>query len=253
MSRVHLPVTAQGVAFAPPPSAAIPHAGVPVQPGASSSSVLAGGHRPHDRSEACHAVSRARWRAVVGGRMPSATRLTRMPRSLVLCACVCATLALSGAPLGAADAAALTGTWRSTRDEVPLSTAFDESVWGKGAKSVRTVEMVVRAGGEATLTITRSVVDARGRTVPGSTSVEHADLVIGAVQTSNDVRSTLGVTVKRAERRYPDDPQGTWVLDGLRVAVATFSDDTARIEVRVDTPEGRGSFWETLRRGGRRR
>jgi hypothetical protein len=33
------------------------------------------------------------------------------------------------------------------------------------------------------------------------------------------------------------------------VTVSTFADDSSRIEVRVDTPEGRGSFWETLRRG----
>jgi hypothetical protein len=62
------------------------------------------------------------------------------------------------------------------------------------------------------------------------------------------VRSDLVVTVKTAERRYPDDPAGTWPLDGLRVAVSTFSNDPSRINVRVDTPEGRGSFWETLRR-----
>jgi hypothetical protein len=60
------------------------------------------------------------------------------------------------------------------------------------------------------------------------------------------VRSDLAVTVTHAERRYPDDPSGTWPLDGLRVTVSTFADDPARIEVRVDTPEGPGSFWETL-------
>ena len=44
---------------------------------------------------------------------------------------------------------------------------------------------------------------------------------------------------------------GTWrsaVEERLRVTVSTFSDGPSRIEVRVDTPEGRGSFWETLRR-----
>ena len=54
--------------------------------------------------------------------------------------------------------------------------------------------------------------------------------------------------MKQAERRYPDDPAATWKLDGLRVDVATFSDKPGEIEVRVDFPEGRGSFWETLRR-----
>ena len=71
---------------------------------------------------------------------------------------------------------------------------------------------------------------------------------MGAVQHTIDVRSDLGVTVKNAERRYPDDPAGPWPLDGSRVTVSTFSDDPSRIEVCVDTPEGRGSFGATLRR-----
>ena len=51
--------------------------------------------------------------------------------------------------------------------------------------------------------------------------------------------------------RYPDDPESTWPLDGASVKVVTFSDgDGDSLEVRFDTPEGRGSFWETLRRAG---
>ena len=160
---------------------------------------------------------------------------------------------LNLAPTPAATAApTLTGTWRSAVEETPLSSSFDESVWGKNAKSTRLVEMVVKPDGEATLTVTRKVLDARGREIKAATSVEHADLAIGAVQHSIDVRSDLGTTVKRAERRYPDDPAGTWPLDGLKITVSTFADDASKIEVRVDTPEGRGSFWETLRRGGRK-
>jgi hypothetical protein len=154
--------------------------------------------------------------------------------------------------VAAADTSALSGTWNSAQDELPLSTAFDESVWGKNAKSIRTVQMAIRPSGEATLTVTRKVIDARGRTVAGSTSIEHADLVLGAVENSTGVRSDLDVTVKHAERRYPDDPEGTWKLDGLRVDVTTFSDQADEIEVRVDFPEGRGSFWETLRRTAQR-
>src|SRR5262245_61581849 len=142
------------------------------------------------------------------------------------------------------------GTWRSAPDEMPLSTSFDESVWGKNAKSIRTVEMVVRATGDASLTVTRKVLDGRGRTVAASTSIEHADVVIGPPESSNDVRSELSVTVKSAERRYPDDPTASWALDGLKVGVATFPGEPESIEVRVDFPEGRGSFWETLKRAG---
>ena len=142
----------------------------------------------------------------------------------------------------------ITGTWRSAVEATPLSSSFDESVWGKNAKSTRVVEMSVKSTGDATLTVTRKVLDARGREIKAATSIEQAQLSIGAVQSTIEVRADLAVTVKHAERRYPSDPGGTWPLDGLRVTVSTFSDDPARIEVRVDTPEGRGSFWETLRR-----
>jgi hypothetical protein len=165
-----------------------------------------------------------------------------MSAVLVLLAVLNLAPAATGAP-------AVTGTWRSAVEETPLSTSFDESVWGKNAKSTRVVEMIVKPNGEATLTVTRKILDARGREIKAATSIEHAELTIGAVQHANDVRSDLAVTVKHAERRYPDDPKGTWTLEGLGVTVSTFSDDASRIEVRVDTPEGRGSFWETLRRG----
>jgi len=147
----------------------------------------------------------------------------------------------------AASAHALTGTWRSAPEETPLSSEFDESVWGKNAKSVRTVDLTVKPTGDAALTVTRKILDAHGREIKAATSIEHADLTIGPAQSSNEVRSDLAVTVTHAERRYPDDPSGNWPLDGLRVSVSTFTDDPARIEVRVDTPEGPGSFWETLR------
>jgi hypothetical protein len=143
----------------------------------------------------------------------------------------------------------LTGRWRSAPEETPLSSPFDESVWGKNAKTVRTVEMTVKPTGDATLTVTRKVLDGRRREIRAATSVEYAELSLGPVQHTIDVRSDLATTVKHAERRYPDDPTGTWILEGLKVTVSTFADDPSRIEVRVDTPEGRGSFWETLRRG----
>lgn len=164
---------------------------------------------------------------------------------------VCALLIL--APAAAATSAPkLAGTWRSAVEETPLSSAFDESVWGKNAKSTRAVEMVVKPTGDATLVVTRRILDARGREIKAATSIEHAELSLGAVSHTIDVRSDLATTVKHAERRYPDDPAGTWPLDGLRVTVSTFSDDPSRIEVRVDTPEGRGSFWETLRQTSRK-
>jgi hypothetical protein len=146
----------------------------------------------------------------------------------------------------------LNGSWRSAPDEMRLTSAFDESVWGKNAKSIRTVEMIVRQGGDATLTITRKVVDGRGRTVAGSTSIERADLSIGKVESTMGVRADHAVAVKSAERRYPDEPEGKWTIDGLKVSVTAFTDDPQKLEVRVDFPDGRGSFWEALHRGGAR-
>ena len=158
--------------------------------------------------------------------------------------------ALTGAAMTPATTSlnAIIGTWRSAPEETSMSSPFDESVWGKNAKGVRTVDLTIKSTGDASLTVTRRILDARGRAIKAATSIEHAEVSIGAVQQTIDVRTDLATTVKKAERRYPDDPNGTWALDGLRVTISTFSDDPARIEVRVDTPEGRGSFWETLRR-----
>jgi len=152
--------------------------------------------------------------------------------------------------------AALTGTWRSTPEELPLTTEFDVSVWGKNAKSIRSVEMSVRPGGDATVIVTRKVVDARGRTIKGSESIEEARLQLNAdaaVPASYaPERHEVPVTVTTAERRYPEDPEARWPLDGVKVSLARFADNPESIEIRFDTPEGRGSFWETLRRAASR-
>ena len=145
-------------------------------------------------------------------------------------------------------ATVLTGTWRSAFEETSLSSDFDVSVWGKNAKAVRTVDLSVRSDGDATLTVTRQVVDARGRTVKGSMSIEEARLRIGAAGTTAAERTEYDVTVMSAERRYPDDQELRWPVDGLRVRLSVPSDDPRTIEIRFDTPDGRGSFWEKLTR-----
>ena len=143
----------------------------------------------------------------------------------------------------------LSGTWRSAPEETKLTTDFDVSVWGKSATAVRTVELAVKAGGAATLVVTRKVVDGRGRTVRGSLSIEEAQLIIGPLEKTGAARTDLSVRVERAARRYPDEPGSTWPLEGVRVGVSTLDDTPGTIEVRFETPDGRGSFWETLRRG----
>jgi hypothetical protein len=147
--------------------------------------------------------------------------------------------------------AALAGAWKSATDRLPLTTAFDESVWGKNASSVRDVELTSRPDGGAVLTITRKVVDARERAIAGSTSSERAELTIAEGRSGIASRIDYATRVTQAERRYPDSPDDPWAIDGLRVVVSTLeSNGATTLEIRVDTPEGRGSFWETLRRTG---
>jgi hypothetical protein len=144
---------------------------------------------------------------------------------------------------------ALIGSWKSAPDQIKLTSDFDKSVWGPDASSVRTVELVVQPSGEATLKVTKKVVDARGRTVPASTWIEEAKFEMGEPQDGVATRVEHEAKNLEAVRLFPDDPEYRWTLDGLRVKVVTFKDgDGNTIEIRYDTPEGRGSFWETLRR-----
>jgi hypothetical protein len=148
----------------------------------------------------------------------------------------------------------LAGRWTSAPNETPLSSAFDESVWGPDAKSVRTVDLQIEATGRGVLKVTTRVVDRRGRTIRASTSVEEAKIVVGESRNTIATRVEHDVTVESAVRTYPDDPTYQWELDGLKVQIVTFTDgDGNTLEVRFDTPEGRGSFWETLRRSVRAR
>ncbi len=144
----------------------------------------------------------------------------------------------------------LTGTWTSSPEELKLTSYFDKSVWGENATSVRTVELAVKPAGDATMKVTKKVVDAKGRTVPASTWVEEVQLKIGGSSPGVGPRVEHQADVVSAVRLFPDDKDYRWEIDGLRVKVVSFRDGDGSIEVRYDTPEGRGSFWETLRRGG---
>lgn len=146
------------------------------------------------------------------------------------------------------SASVLVGTWRSAEERVPLNSPFDVSVWGKGATSVRTVNMTVKASGEVTVTVTRKVTDARNRTVPGSTAIERADAVVGESRDGLAGRQEYELKVVKAERRYPDIAGSEWSLDGLKMKLTVSGSAPQSLEIRFDTPEGNGSFWETLRR-----
>ena len=158
-------------------------------------------------------------------------------------------LSVAGATAQPRPESALIGTWKSVPDELKLTTDFDKSVWGANATSIRTVELVVRTPTEATLRVVKKVVNAKRQTVPASTWIEEAELQLGAAAPGVADRIEHQVTVTKAVRLFPDDPNYKWPIDGLKVKVVTFTDrDPNMLEVRYDTPDGRGSFWETLKR-----
>ena len=144
---------------------------------------------------------------------------------------------------------ALVGTWKSTPETMKLTSDFDKSVWGADASSVRSVELDVQPSGDATLKVIKKVVDSRGRTVDASTWIEEVRLKLGESKDGVGPRIEHEAAVVTAVRLFPDDPNYKWAIEGVRVQVVTFRDDSGgAMEVRYDTPEGRGSFWETLRR-----
>ena len=146
------------------------------------------------------------------------------------------------------DAASLAGTWKATTERLPLTGDFNEKVWGKNAASVRDVTLVVQSSGDATLTIARKVVDARGRTVAGSPSVQQADVTIGTPKPGLATRVDHDVKVVKAERRYPDNAGDTWELKDLRVNVVSFTDQRNALEVRFEPSDGQGAFSVQLSR-----
>jgi hypothetical protein len=140
----------------------------------------------------------------------------------------------------------LVGSWTAEPSEVRLSTDLDISVWGPNASSVRVVELTIQPSGEGHIKVTRSVVDGRGRTKRGSVSVEEAQLLVRAPETSEPNRVELIVDVMHPERRYLDDPKDRWPLDGLKVKLVATDLDHNRLNLHFDLPDGRGSFGETL-------
>jgi len=100
--------------------------------------------------------------------------------------------------------------------------------------------------------IARTVLDARGRAVPGSPSIEEADITIGEAKPGAATRLDHDVHVVKAERRYPDNAGDRWPLEHLTVSVVSFSDSRNTLEVRFEPADGQGSFSETLTRGAAR-
>jgi hypothetical protein len=151
------------------------------------------------------------------------------------------------AAAGAAVPASLVGRWRSASFELELASDLHRSVYGPKARSVRTVDVVIRPSGEGTFTVTNLVRNGRGLAVPGTRSVEELTFTLGARDTAPGDRTRYATKVVRAERRYLDAPTSSFPLEGASLEVYPPSESKGPLEVRYDTPEGTGSFWETLR------
>jgi hypothetical protein len=141
---------------------------------------------------------------------------------------------------------ALSGEWSAEPLKVRLSSDFDASVWGPDAASLRKVELTIRPSGEGRIKVTRSVVDARGRTKPASVSVEEAQLLLHVPDAVDPSRIEPVVDVLKPQRRYLDDPGSGWPLDGLVVKLVGTDLEHDRLNVQFELPDGRGSFGETL-------
>jgi hypothetical protein len=142
----------------------------------------------------------------------------------------------------------MAGRWTASPFEVELTTDFHRSVYGAGARSVRVANLTIRPNGEGTFTVTSSVRDGRGRTVAGTREIEEVRFTIGDLKQEVGYQPRYTSRVVAAERRYPDDPGSTFPLDGAKLELFVPEGKAGTLEVRFETPEGRGSFWETLRR-----
>jgi hypothetical protein len=146
--------------------------------------------------------------------------------------------------------ATLAGRWRSAPFELPLVSDLHKSVYGPNATSVRVTDIVIRPTGHGTFTVTNMVRNGRGAVVAGTRSVEELTFTLGPSETAPGGRTRHGTKVARAERRYPDPPTSTFSLEGASLQLYPPADAKGQLEVRYDTPEGTGSFWETLRPAG---
>ena len=145
----------------------------------------------------------------------------------------------------------LAGRWTAPPFEIALSSDFHRSVYGPNARSVRLVTLTIRPSGDGTLTVTNSVRDRSGKTVPGTRQIDEVTFTIGDLAREAGYQPRYTSRIVKAQRRYPDDPQSTFPLDGAKLELFVPEGKTGALDVRFDTPEGRGSFWETLRPAGR--
>jgi len=165
------------------------------------------------------------------------------------CLATTAAALLSAAAVHAADTPfvpTLAGTWKAQELKVPANTDLDREVWGTGASKVRNVRLLLEPNGSGTLRIESAVVDAQGRPKKFSQAVVDAKLSIAEPPPGDRVQPP--VTIVSAEERYLDDPKDVRKIEGLRLRLDLPSPESDILNIFYETPEGNGSFGETLRR-----
>lgn len=141
---------------------------------------------------------------------------------------------------------ALAGVWKAKELRVPAASDLDKQVWGAGAEKVRRVQLALEPDGGGTLRVESSVVDAKGQPKKYSQSVVEARLQVREPKAGTD-RVQPEVTVVSAEERYLDDPKEVRRIEGLRLRLDLLNMESP-LNIFYETPEGNGSFGETLQR-----
>ena len=108
--------------------------------------------------------------------------------------------------------------------------------------------MTIQPSGDGVFTVRSSVRDARGRVVTGTEEIEDVRFAVGDLVEEPGRQPHYTSRIVHAERRFADDPASAFARDGVKLALYVQEGKTGTLEVRFDTPEGTGSFWETVRR-----
>ena len=144
----------------------------------------------------------------------------------------------------------LAGHWESAPLELALTDEFHRSVYGDGARSVRSVAMTIQPSGDGVFRVTTSVRNRRGY-VPGTQETQEVVFTLGTLVEEAGRPPHYATRVEKAERRFADDPSSAFARDGVTLAIYPPESKPGTLEVRFDTPEGTGSFWETLSKRAR--
>src|ERR1044071_2617959 len=119
----------------------------------------------------------------------------------------------------AAPPPALAGRWPSAPLELALTSDFHRSVYGSGARSVRSVTMSIKPSGDGVFQVTDSVRDRQGRVVPGTQEIQDVTFTMGTLVEEPGRPAHYTTRVTHAERRFTDDPKSAFARDGVTLAI----------------------------------